>query len=105
MRYELDENNAISIFVDGQEAPVVFQPTWPNGAPWGSGEAEAWAEQYILSFSDESADMPGLSPEQPTMPRPTAEEIAAYKRNQLVQVTFGELEDLIAAKIAEALAK
>lgn len=70
LRYELNEHGAALIFIDDLPKPSINQPTWPDGTAWADGEAEAWAEQYILSIEDETADLPGDSPSQPTKSRP-----------------------------------
>lgn len=77
--FEIDENNAVRIFMEGKEAPVIFQPDWPNGTPWANkAEATSWAELYILSFEDpEVTELPGNSPEEPTRIRPVAPEAPA----------------------------
>ena len=76
-KYEIDQDGALLIYNDSDE-PIIYQPQWPNGAEWSDGEAEAWADQYILSLTDETADLPGDGPEQPTKPRPVIEaEVAA----------------------------
>ncbi len=75
--FEVDDNNAVRIFREGQEAPVIFQPDWPNGTPWADkAEATSWAELYVRSFEDaEVAELPGDSPEEPTRARPEAPEV------------------------------
>lgn len=69
-RFEIDENNAVSIFQDDNVTPIIFQPNWPNGQSWSASEAQGWAAQYIASLTDETADLPGDSPDHPTKPRP-----------------------------------
>jgi hypothetical protein len=70
LRYEIDAQGAALIFIDNLTAPSIMQPTWPDGSAWSDGEAETWAEQYILSIEDETAQLPGDSPSQPTKTRP-----------------------------------
>lgn len=78
-RYEIDELNAIRIWDEAkpneENLPFLFQPDWPNAAPWGDrAEAEAWAELYIESLANpESEFVPGASPEEPRKPRPVVE--------------------------------
>lgn len=69
-RYEIDTNGELWIWNDSSDLPVVHQPTWPDNTPWKAGEAKAWAEAKIQSWSDPTADLPGDNPEQPTVPRP-----------------------------------
>lgn len=68
MRYEINnEDNSVKIFADNQEAPIIFQPKWPNGTEWGSREeAEVWANQFIESINE---DFPLNAQVGPGMPR------------------------------------
>lgn len=70
MRFEIDENNAIKMFMDGDDVPFLFQPHYPNGDAWTSEQATAWAEACIAYNEDPEAPMPGPSAEEPTTPRP-----------------------------------
>lgn len=73
MRYEFDKDGNLIVWGTATDFPAMFQPTWPDGTAWKKGEAEAWAEQLILSWQDPTADLPGESPSQPTKPRPIVE--------------------------------
>lgn len=56
MYYEIDEENAVRIFTVGEERPVIYQPTWPNGDNWENAEeAGFWAQAHINSIVDENA--------------------------------------------------
>lgn len=68
-RYEIDAAGAISVFAPGESVPFLFQATWPHGQAWGIGEADKWAKQLLLSMADVKADLPGNSPDQPTVKR------------------------------------
>jgi hypothetical protein len=77
MRYEIDENEnyAIRIWHDGENAPAIYQPTWPDGTAWTSHEeAEAWAQLKVREFDPNWTIAAGLSPSQPSTTRPTKEE-------------------------------
>lgn len=75
--YRIDENNAIYIYTEGIEEPIFFQPHWPDTTPWADqAEATAWAEAKIAEVTDLDAPMAGLSPDKPTMPKPTPFEMA-----------------------------
>lgn len=69
--FEIDEDGAAKVFDGVNELPFVYQPCWPNGQPWQDDQATKWAEQLILSLTDEAADLPGLSPDEPTVARAT----------------------------------
>lgn len=73
MRYEIVDG-AVLIFEGDNETPFMFQPFWPDGSEWAEGQAEAWAEQVILSLTDPTADLAGDSPDAPTKPRIVLEE-------------------------------
>lgn len=68
--YNINDDGALWMFDGINPEPFQYQPTWPCGIAWGKGEAKAWAEQTILFLTDPDADMPGDSPEAPSIPRP-----------------------------------
>jgi hypothetical protein len=72
--YELESDGAVVIYDGVNSEPFVKQPCWADGTAWSEGEAEAWAEQVILSITDPTSDLPGDSPDAPTKPRPEPEE-------------------------------
>lgn len=44
---------AVHIYVSGNNIPIMYQPNWPNGTPWGSyGDANNWAQLCVLSITD-----------------------------------------------------
>lgn len=55
--YTIDNDSfAVNIFVSGNPVPIIFQPDWPNGAPWTSSqEADTWAQLCIDSIVDPDA--------------------------------------------------
>lgn len=75
-RFEIDSNNAISIWDEENPnelgAPFLFQPSWPTGQKWADlNEATIWAELLIESLiNEESVLIPGESPAEPAKPRP-----------------------------------
>lgn len=71
--FKIDKNNAVKIFVEGQDAPMIFQPTWPDGTSWASAEeASEWAQTYVSSLEDPDYEfIVGLSPDEPKLPKPT----------------------------------
>lgn len=68
-RYEIDADGALWFYDDVNPEPFMFQPTWPDLTPWGKGEAKKWAEVLITSLTDETADLPGNNPDEPTRKR------------------------------------
>jgi hypothetical protein len=72
-RYEIDENNAVRVWHDEQEAPFLYQPDYPNGDAWTAEQAEVWVETFITSLKDETAPLPGPSATELTSPRPVVE--------------------------------
>lgn len=53
MRYEIDDQNHVRVWVEEQEAPVLFQPHYPNGTAWENREAaETWAAAYVAYVAD-----------------------------------------------------
>ena len=68
MRYEIIDG-VVLIYEGENEVPFLRQPTYPDGSPWGAGQAEAWAEQAILAMTDPDADDAGDSPDAPTKPK------------------------------------
>ena len=73
--YEIDEQNAIRIWdtevPNENNAPFIFQPDWPSGAPWAdAAEATAWAELFIEALLDPASEfIVGDSPAEPRKPR------------------------------------
>lgn len=98
-RYEIEDGtNAVRIWSSTQEPPIIFQPTWPNGAEWTTEQATAWAEQYISAATDTTAALAGNSPEEPTMDRIPEDQVPVISMTQV------ELDSYIAARVAEAVA-
>lgn len=57
-KYEVDENNVVRIWSLRkplpENAPLIKQPTWPNGEFWESkDQAASWAEAFIECREDE----------------------------------------------------
>jgi hypothetical protein len=57
MHYEVNEETLeINIYIEDQEAPLIYQPDQPDGTPWESAEqASAWAEEFIYNFENPPA--------------------------------------------------
>jgi hypothetical protein len=78
MRFEILDNGSVEVWGEATDGPAMVQDSWPDGTAWGEGEAQAWAEQLLLSWADLTADLPGESPDSPTTPRPAPEPIICH---------------------------
>jgi hypothetical protein len=53
MRYEIDENLTVRVWVEQQEEPMLLQPFKPDGQPFKDHEdAEDWANRYVAYFQN-----------------------------------------------------
>ena len=56
MRYEIDENNAVRMYNDGDPVPFMYQPDYPNFDTFDSKqEAQTWAELAMAAILDDAA--------------------------------------------------
>jgi hypothetical protein len=80
-RYEIEKDtNAVFVYYDDSDIPGLYQPDWPNGTPWSDAkEARQWAEMFIESIEIEEAPHAPSGPGEERIPKPTKEEIEAYK--------------------------
>lgn len=77
-RYEIDQNNAISVFYPGSDVAFLYQPCWPNGDVWAdAAEAQSWANLYIESITNEEAPYPPNARGEVGRPKLTPEQEAA----------------------------
>jgi hypothetical protein len=84
LRYEIEEGtNAVRVFYPDSDVASLFQPDWPNQAPWAdAAEAAAWAQLYISSIDDEDAPYAPNGPGEAARAKPTAEQRAAITAAQ-----------------------
>jgi len=80
--YTIDNDNAVRVFKNGDDAPFWFQPDYPNGDKFDTKEeAEAWAVLAVESMQDDKPFPPsgkGVTGEaKPTTPA----EIPAHLRH------------------------
>ena len=48
MRSEVNDKLEVRIYAEGQDAPIIFQPDYPDGTPFEDrAHAQAWADQWI----------------------------------------------------------
>lgn len=95
MRYEIDDNNAVWIYGDGESVAFCFQPDWPDSTPWADrAEAEAWAIAKIAELTDPEAPLAGVSPANPTEPRPVDHRANAFAKLEALGLTADEIASL-----------
>lgn len=95
MRYEIDENNAVWIYEDGNETAFCFQPDWPDTTPWADkAEAETWAIAKIAELTDPEAPLAGTNPANPTEPRPVDHRANAFAKLEALGLTPQEIISL-----------
>lgn len=60
----------VNIYISNNPTPIIYQPNWPNGTPWGSySDAENWAQLCIQSILDEAAPYAPSGPGLPGEPK------------------------------------
>jgi hypothetical protein len=78
--YKIGPSNTVLVFVEGQQAPMLAQPNYPNGDAWeNKNAAKAWAELFIASISDAEAPYAPIGKGIPAQQKPTPEEIAEHE--------------------------
>lgn len=93
MRYEIDENNAVRIWQDGQDEPFIYQPFYPNGENFiDRADAENWANAKISEHEDINApEAPNFHGEEPKKQhRLIVQEMKQHKEDGIAKlVTLG----------------
>lgn len=81
--YEVTSENVVNIWPTEEDAatlaPSIKQPSYPNGDAWTTEEATEWAELFTHQADEDAEWLPGISKEEPKLPKPEApvEEIPA----------------------------
>jgi hypothetical protein len=71
MSFRAEFRDGILLGFDGNAAPFLSQPTWPDGTAWANeAEAKAWFEVLVASFTDPTAPLPGNNPSAHPVERP-----------------------------------
>ena len=97
--FTINEDNSIYgwVSLDSKEAgdaPILFQPDWPDGTPWASKkEAEFWATIWVESLNPDSTRAPGDSPSAPIINRVISKNILLPNG---AEITKEEHEKLLA---------
>lgn len=99
--YTVSDANTIEVFVEGQEAPILRQPHYPNQDPFDTkGEAEEWAQLFISSMEDEDAPFAPAGKGIPGEQKPTKEQLLEYLRGH-AEVYGNNVPQEIADRISE----
>jgi hypothetical protein len=99
--YTVNDANAIEVFVEGQEAPMLRQPHYPNQDVFDTkAEAEEWAQLFIASMEDEAAPFAPIGKGIAGKPKPTKAEILERLKEQAEG--YGEnVPEQLAQRIAD----
>jgi hypothetical protein len=81
--FTVNDANTIEVFAEGQEAPTLRQPYYPNQEAFESkAAAKKWAKLFIASMEDETAPFAPIGKGIPGEPRPTKEQILEMLKKQ-----------------------
>jgi hypothetical protein len=99
--YTVNDSNTVEVFVEGQEAPMLRQPHYPNQDAFGTkAEATEWAQLFIAAIENEDAPFAPIGKGIPGEPKPTKEQILEQLKTQAEQ--YGEnVPEQLASRIAE----
>lgn len=99
--YTVNDANTVEVFAEGQEAPMLRQPHYPNQDAFDTkAEAEEWAQLFIASMEDEAAPFAPIGKGIAGEPKPTKEEILERLKKQAEE--YGEnVPEQLAKRIAD----
>jgi hypothetical protein len=99
--YTINDSNTVEVFVEGQEAPMLRQPHYPNQDAFDTkAEATEWAELFIVSIVEEDAPFAPIGKGIPGEPKPTKEQILEQLKAEAEE--YGEnVPEQLASRIAE----
>jgi hypothetical protein len=84
--YTVNDANTVEVFAEGQEAPMLRQPHYPNQDAFDTkAEAEEWAKLFIASMEDEAAPYAPIGKGIAGEPKPTKEDMLARLKEQAEQ--------------------
>lgn len=93
--YKILKDNTVEIFEEGQEAPFLRQPSYPNQDTFDTKkEAETWAKLYIASIEDKAAPYAPIGKGMEGRPKPTKEEKLAMLKDRLKQTSKQYLDPI-----------
>lgn len=88
--YEVTPENGVKGFVvleDGTRQVLVNQPKWASGEAFSAEQAAAYGVAWVASFADDATELPGDSPEEPTVAKPA---VAAEVVEETLAITAAE---------------
>lgn len=99
--YTVNDANTVEVFAEGQEAPMLRQPHYPNQDAFDTkAEAETWAQLFIASMEDEAAPFAPIGKGIAGAPKPTKAEILERLKKQAEE--YGEnVPEQLAKRIAD----
>jgi hypothetical protein len=99
--YTVNNTNTVEVFVEGQEAPMLRQPHYPNQEAFDTkAEAEEWAQLFIASLESRENPFAPIGKGIPGEPQPTDVQILEYLKAEAEK--YGDnVPQHLADKIAE----
>jgi hypothetical protein len=103
--YTVNNSNTVEVFVEGQEAPMLRQPHYPNQDAFDTkSEAETWAQLFIASLESRENPFAPIGKGIAGEPQPTDEQILEHLKKEAEQ--HGEnVPPQLAERIQELEAK
>jgi hypothetical protein len=87
--YTVNDSNTIEVFIEGQEAPMLRQPNYPNQDVFDTkSEAEEWAQLFIASLESRENPFAPIGKGIAGQPQPTDEQILEHLKAEAQQ--YGE---------------
>lgn len=94
--FTVNDANTVEVFVEGQEAPMLRQPHYPNGDAFDTKvEAEEWAQAFVASLESEDAPFPPNGKGLPAEPKPTKASILERLKARLDDFGDNPPEELV----------
>jgi hypothetical protein len=99
--YTVNDSNTVEVFVEGQEAPMLRQPHYPNQDAFDTkSEAEEWAQLFIAAMENEDAPFAPIGKGIAGEPKPTKEQMLEMLKKDSER--YGDnVPEHLASKIAE----
>jgi hypothetical protein len=99
--YTVSNSNTVEVFVEGQEAPMLRQPHYPNQDAFDTkAEAAEWAQLFIVAMENENAPFAPIGKGIPGGPKPTKAQILEQLKAR-AEIYGENVPDQFASHIAE----